>query len=130
MKKYFVLDTNIFLRFLIKDNKPQFEKAKAIFTGIEKGEISGRVSILVVNEIIWVLENFYGLKRAIYIPQLLSLFALKNIKVIEVKKSLIVRILQKMMEVRYDFTDLYLSEMAPKENILSFDKDFAKIGRA
>lgn len=127
MKKHFVLDTNIFLRFLIKDNKLQFEKAKKIFAGIEKGDISGQVSILVLNEIVWVLENFYELKRAIYIPQLLHLFALKNIKIIEVKKGLIIRILQRMMKVKYDFTDLYLSETAPKENIYSFDKDFAKI---
>lgn len=129
MKKHFVLDTNIFLRFLIKDNKLQFEKAKKIFTGIEKGEISGQVSILVLNEIIWVLENYYELKRSIYIPQLLSLFALKNMKIIEVKKSLITGILQKMMKVKYDFTDLYLSETTSKENIYSFDKDFDRIGK-
>lgn len=127
MKKEYVLDTNIFIRFLIKDNKPQFEKAKKIFTGIEEEKICGRVSILVLNETIWVLEHYYELKRSIYIPQLLSLFALRNIKIIEVKKSLIVRTLQKMIKVKYDFTDLYLSAISLKEKIFSFDRDLSKI---
>ena len=127
MKKELVLDTNIFIRFLIKDNQAQFIKAKKIFEDIEKKKVKGKVSILVLNEIIWVLEGFYELKRAVFIPRLLNLLALKNIKTVEIKKSVAIKILQRMEKERFDFTDFYLSAISPKENILSFDKDFTRI---
>lgn len=125
--KELILDTNVFIRFLIKDVPSQFEKAQKIFEKIEKQEAKGLVSILVINEIIWILENFYELRREIYLPQLLKLLALKNIKVIEVKKNLLVRILQQMQKQKFDFTDIYLSQIAGDKKIFTFDKDFKKL---
>lgn len=125
--KELILDTNVFIRFLIKDVPSQFEKAQKIFEKIEKQEAKGLVSILVVNEIVWILENFYDLKKEIYLPQLLKLLALKNIKVIEVKKNLLIRILQQMQKQKFDFTDIYLSQIAGDKKIFTFDKDFKKL---
>lgn len=121
------LDTNIFVRFLIKDIPHQFETAKLWFTKIENKEIKAFASILVINELIWILENYYQLKRAIFIPQIEKLLLLNNIKVVEVKKNLVFDILQIMKEKTIDFTDVYLSSITNIENIVSFDKDFAKI---
>jgi len=127
MKKELILDTNVFLRFLIDDVTLQFREAKEIFGKIEKGEIIGRVSILVINELIWILENYYELKRKVYIPRILKLLALKNLKVIEVKKSLIVGCLEKMEKTKFDFTDIYLSLVGTKKTVFSFDKDLEKL---
>ena len=127
--KEIIIDTNVFIRFLIKDVLSQFEKAQKVFEKIEKGEIKGLVSILVINEIVWILENFYELKREIYIPPLLKLLLLKHLKIIETKKSFIIKILQKMEKQKFDFTDFYLSQIAKDKKIFSFDKDFKKIKR-
>ena len=125
--KELILETNIFIRFFIKDVPSQFEKTREIFEKIEKREIKGFVSILVVNEIIWILENFYNLKREIYLPKLLKLLLLDNIKVIEVKKNLLIKVLQQMQKQKIDFTDIYLSQIAGDKKIFTFDKDFKKL---
>jgi len=127
--KEIIIDTNVFVRFLIKDVLFQFEKARKVFDKIEKGEIKGLVSILVVNEVVWILENFYELKRGIYIPKLLQLLLLKNLKIIEVKKSLIINTLQRMEKQKFDFTDLYLSQIADARKVFSFDKDLKKTSK-
>lgn len=125
--KELILDTNVFIRFLIKDVPFQFEKAQRVFKKIEEQKTKGLVSILVINEIIWILENFYELKREIYLSQLLKLLALKNIKLIEVKKSLLIKVLQEMEKHKFDFTDIYLFHIAKERKIFTFDKDFKKI---
>lgn len=122
-----LLDTNIFIRFFIKDIDDQFLKSFKIFEKIEKGELEGLISILVINEIIWILENYYELKREIYIPELLKLLALKKMKIVEVSKNLVIKILQLMQDRKIDFTDFYLSEISDTKQVLSFDKDFEKL---
>lgn len=122
-----LLDTNIFIRFFIKDIEDQFLKSFKIFEKIEKGELEGLVSILVINEIIWIMENYYELKREVYIPELLKLLALKKMKIVEVSKNLVIKILQLMQDRKIDFTDFYLSEISDTKQVLSFDKDFEKL---
>jgi predicted nucleic-acid-binding protein len=62
MKKYFV-DTNYFLRLLLKDNKKQFEIVYSFFQkGINK-EVELFTSVIVFFEIYWVLSSFYKKKK-------------------------------------------------------------------
>ncbi len=125
--KEFIIDTNVFIRYLIRDVPRQFEKAKKLFSDIENQKIKGFVSILVINEIIWILENYYELKRPSYIPKLIKLFALKNIKIAEIEKDIIFKIFETMQKGNVDFTDLYLFYTSDKDKIFSFDSDFKKI---
>lgn len=126
MKKV-ILDSNIFIRFLIKDIPVQFSTTQELFIKIESNKLVAYVSILVINEVIWILENYYELDRKIYLPQLIKILALKNIRIIETKKSLIFQILEEMQNTKIDFTDYYLSGMSDKREIISFDKDFKKM---
>jgi len=121
--KELVLDTNIFIRYLIEDIPFQYKESRKIFEAIENGTLKGLVSILVVNETIWILENYYEIKRSVYIPKLLQIFALKNLKIIEIAKEVLSLILKSMEASRLDFTDLYLLHTSKKEKIASFDKD-------
>lgn len=122
-----ILDTNIFVRFLIRDIEVQFKRSQAIFEEIERDELEGQLSILVTDELIWVLENYYEIDRKIFIPEILQLLALKNIKTIEVSKDLFIKILERMQTTKFDFTDLYLHQIAKDRKIISFDKDFEKL---
>jgi len=121
-----IIDTNILIRFFIRDNEAQYQKAYQLIKKVEKGEINGLVSLLVVNETILVLQHYYELKRDIFIPKLLQLFALKNIKIMEVEKAKIVAILATIEKSSLDFTDAYLLQVANKRKIASFNHDLLK----
>lgn len=125
--KEVVIDSNVFIRLVVKDSPTQLLKAQALIKDIEQGNLHGLLSILVVNEIIWILEKFYDLKRKNFIPELLKFLALKNIKSIEVEKTLIIKILKIMQNRKFDFTDIYLSQITDKEKLFSFDEDFDKL---
>ncbi len=129
MKKA-LLDSNIFLRHLVKDNPEQTKAATKIFEAVESGKIRGVVSLLVVNEVIWTLEKYYSVSRKIGIAELIKLLLLENIQIMEVKKEKLILILQHMQITKYDFTDLYLFHTAGSREIISFDKDFKKLKRS
>lgn len=122
-----VIDTNIFLRHLLQDIPDQSETATNIISDIENGKTTGLLSILVINELIWILEKYYSLKRSVYIPKIIKLLYLDHLKIMEVKKELIKRVLEKMLNKKFDFTDIYLKEAGKKNQILSFDKDLEKL---
>ncbi|NCO89235.1 hypothetical protein AUK04_03710 [Candidatus Roizmanbacteria bacterium CG2_30_33_16] len=121
-----IIDTNILIRFFIRDNEAQYQKSYRLIKKIEKGEIKGLISLLVVNETVWVLQHYYELKREIFIPKLLQLFALKNIKIMEVEKARVVVILTTIEKSSLDFTDAYLLQVANKRKIASFNHDLSK----
>lgn len=125
--KHIIIDTNVFARYFVRDNISQYEEAKKIFTKIEEEKYRGSVSLLVIDELIWVLESYYDLRRAIYIPQIMKVFSMKGIKIIETRKSVVMRILGEMKDSSIDFTDIYLAYIKEDKAILSFDRDFKKI---
>lgn len=53
------IDTNFFLRFLLADNKEQFEEVKSLFSQAAEGRVKLFTSIIVYFEIYWVLSSFY-----------------------------------------------------------------------
>ncbi|MBI2017687.1 PIN domain-containing protein [Candidatus Daviesbacteria bacterium] len=126
MKDVFV-DSNILIRFITRDVEEQYQKSRSFFESIEEREVNALVSILVVNEVVWILEKFYKIKRKIFLPQLIKLLILKNIKIIEVEKELMAKVLEKMIKRKQDFTDIYLSQIAKKDELFSFDQDFEKL---
>lgn len=122
-----IIDTNIFLRHLLQDIPDQSKIATSIISDVEDGKMIGLLSILVINELIWILEKYYEVKRSVYIPKLIKLLNLDHLKIMETKKDLMERVLEKMRKKKFDFTDIYLKESGKENQILSFDKDFEKI---
>lgn len=122
------LDSNVILRLFLGDVASQKQRADALFTKIEQGEVVGYLSILVVNEIMWILEHFYGSNRGRYVPKLIKLLGMRHIKVAEIEKNNLVELLEKFQTKAIDFTDIYLSFIAKdKGEIASFDKDLVRL---
>ena len=122
-----VLDSNILLRHFLQDIPHQSEKATEIINQIEKGETIGHLSVLVINEVIWILKRFYLIERKDYLPQLQKILHINNIRVIEIKKEILLTILERMKRREIDFTDVYLIEIAGGREVISFDTDLAKL---
>jgi predicted nucleic-acid-binding protein len=75
------VDTNVFLRFFVNDVATQYEKARALFEAAEAGKIKLETSELVIAEIVWVLESFYGFSRKEVTEVLSTLLFSRNLKI-------------------------------------------------
>lgn len=121
-----ILDTNTILRFLLADVPDQHKKSELIFSKIENNKTRGILSILVVNETIWALEKFYEKSKGLSLEALAKILSLKNIKVLEIDKKDLSKILQSCLELNIDFTDAYLLWIKDRNNyeLATFDKKF------
>lgn len=128
MKEYFV-DTNIFLRFLLADNKQQYLLAKKLFKKAEDGKISLWTTDIVILEIIWTLKSFYKIKPREIQHHINCLAALENLKI--TNGSLLLETLDLFANKNVDFADAYnfLLAQKAKKKIVSFDQDFDKLGK-
>lgn len=59
-----LLDTNIIIRFLTRDDKKKADKCKKLFQEVIAGRTQLFVSDLTIAEIIWVLEKNYKSDRS------------------------------------------------------------------
>ena len=57
------LDTNVLVRFLVRDDKQQAETIYRIFKHAESDKEVFFVPLLVVLETVWVLESVYKIPR-------------------------------------------------------------------
>ena len=58
-----LVDANVILRFLLKDDLSLYKKAAETFERAERGEDSLVVESLVVGEVVWVLRATYKISR-------------------------------------------------------------------
>ena len=125
-----ILDSNVILRFLIKDNSYHFIEAEKLIKKIAQKKIFGLISVLVINEMLWILKTYYHIEKNVYIPQILKLIALENIEIIEVSKDMLIKSLQQFQIKNLDFTDIYLFTIAEGKEIFSFDQDLRKLQKS
>jgi len=74
------LDTNVLVRYLVRDDEVQFEKARKL---IKREVAAGRgvfVSHLVVLETEWVLRSRYGLTKTLIIATLSGLLDATDVR--------------------------------------------------
>ncbi|MEW6714234.1 MAG: PIN domain-containing protein [Nitrospirota bacterium] len=75
------VDTNVFLRFFVRDSESFYQKAKDLFEKTEKGQVKLETSDLVIAEIVWVLESYYGFSRTEIKEVVETILETKNLKV-------------------------------------------------
>jgi predicted nucleic-acid-binding protein len=75
------VDTNVFLRFFVRDVEPFYIKASQLFEKAENGMAKLETSDLVIAEIVWVLESYYGFKKSEVREVINSILETKNLKV-------------------------------------------------
>lgn len=126
--KYF-LDTNIFLRFLINDDKKAHEACSTLFVLIEEKKLKVVTSSLVFAEIVWVLQSFYKFPKA-EVHTALKAFTALGMSYEEKTNIPVAVDLHASHSVK--FVDAMLASHPSLQNgkmtILSYDKDFDKLG--
>lgn len=129
MKAYFV-DTNYFLRLLLKDNNEQFDTVYKLFKdGIEDKAILFTSSVCIF-EIYWVLSSFYKKDKSICIEYLEKILELGFIKI--ENREIFQKALKLFSRTSIEFEDCYNVEFCKNSNFESlvfatFDRKITKI---
>ncbi len=123
------LDSNIFLRAILKDDEVKARNCLKLFEKVDRGEIKAATSMLVLNEILWVLEG-YKAERA-KIAERLKAVATSNVEILGAENGRIVlESIEYYKETGVDFIDA-LNACIARENkiqvIATYDNHFEKL---
>lgn len=120
------LDTNVLIRFLVKDDIRQADIVYRLFKQAEKEKAAFHVPLLVVLETIWVLESVYRASR----PDILdAIDALVLMPILDFEaQSAILSLISSARDTKTDLPDLLIGHAAKSsgcEHVLTFDKQAA-----
>lgn len=117
------LDTNVLIRFLVKDDERQSGIVYKIFKQAEFNKEILYVPLLVVLEIIWVLESVYKTSRHDILESINDLLLMPILE-FEAQPT-ILSFISSAQETSTDLSDLliaYAAKSAGCEGMLTFDK--------
>lgn len=110
-------DTNVILRFLLRDDSDLFKVVEPLFLRAEQGELVIFIHPLIVAELVWTLESFYGYPRRKISEVLMGLIEAQGVEVPE--KEIVFGALQDYEEKNVDFIDAYLTHYAAHQGHLT-----------
>lgn len=128
--EYAFLDTNVVLRYLLRDGEIKAQRCLELLEKAEKREINLRTTDLVIAELVWVLESpvTYNLPRDRIRDLLLPIILLPGLKL--PGKKLYRRIFELYIDQGIDFIDAYNAAHMGRRGltqIYSYDSDFNSI---
>lgn len=124
MKKKF-LDTNIFLRYLIKADPVKYETCKEIFKKAVEGKIILATSGLVIAELIWTLLSYYKVPKGNIIEKVSIIVSTESIYIPE--RNIIIDALVLYSSKSIDYIDAYnavFMKYHSIDEIYSYDSDY------
>ena len=126
--KYFI-DTNIFLRVLIKEDEKIFEECQQFLKAIRENKLKGVTSHLVLAEIAWTLSSYYQFSREDIAKALTGVVNLRGFKVIDGYQFLLALELYNSKNVKFiDAIIASINQLLTKKwAIVSYDQDFDKL---
>jgi predicted nucleic-acid-binding protein len=123
------LDTNILVRFLVRDDERQSKAVYRLFKRAESEKSVFFVPLLVILETIWILGAVYQIARADILDAINDILYLPILK-FEAQPAL-KRFLIEAQAKNADLADVLIccsAKLAGCETVLSFDKKSAKFG--
>ena len=126
MSKKILLDTNVIVRFLVRDNQEHFIKAVEVFQDIEELNTQAYLMDFILAEVVYVLKRIYKLDKKLISHTLQQLLMYPNLFLDN--KLVAYEALSIYSDKNIDFADAYLCAKRKLEGyeIVSFDKDLKK----
>lgn len=126
-KNFSLLDANILLRYLLWDDEAKAARCHALFRRLEQGEEAARVLDLTLAEVVWTLQERFGIHRRRIRDFLRPLLDFKGLKLAD--KPSMLRALDVFAEEGVDFPDAYLAQVARTLNVpvYSYDRDLTAL---
>lgn len=129
MDTYFV-DTNIFLRTLVPENKKSLIECKNFLNKIKNNQIEAVTSNIVLTEIVWTLLSYYKFPKKDVIIAIKSILNLSGLKIIDGYNAAQSLVFYENKSVK--FIDCLISSIPEIKNkewiVVSYDEDFDKLG--
>ncbi len=123
------LDTNVLIRFLVRDDERQAEIIYRVFKQAESDKEVLFVPLLVVLETVWVLESVYKISRQEILDSINELILMP---ILEFEAQLaIINFVSSARESKIDLSDLLIAHSARFsccECVLTFDKRASDFG--
>lgn len=116
-------DTNLILRFLVKDEVEQAGKVKQL---LDEGEILF-INTVVLSELYWVLIHVYEYSKNDFIVALDALLELRNIRFFN--NNVVSAALADYIHSKNEFSDCLIHQINKNDglNTLTFDKKAARL---
>jgi predicted nucleic acid-binding protein len=126
MKLVYLLDSNVVVRFLVKDHAEHFARAKELFARAEEGACELVLAPWIIAEVLYTLTSFYGADRRQSARALAALVASGGIRALD--SDIVLDALERFEEKNVDFADAMLAAQAVAMGIqpASFDADLDK----
>lgn len=125
MSKIF-LDSNIWLRFFLKDIEEQYIAINHLFSLIEEGRFRAYTSSLVFLEINFILSKTYKLPIAQVLVYFEAIQKVRNITILE--STNITKAINYYEKCQIKFPDCLIASQLPKGvTLCTYDTDFKKI---
>lgn len=121
------LDTNVLVRFLVKDDEVQYQTVLNFLIELENKNAQAYIPLLVVLEINWVLSFRYKIARIDIIEQLLEL--MENPVFYFENQSKLEQVLLLAKNNSFDLSDLLIAcrcQVANNLPVMTFDKKASK----
>lgn len=127
MAKKFI-DTNIFLRYLTKDDPVKYDKCRVVFKKAIEGKIALATSEMVIAELIWTLLSYYKVPKGDVIEKISIIVGTESLHIPD--KDIIADALVLYSRKNIDYIDAYnavLMKYHGLTEIYSYDGDFDAI---
>lgn len=124
MKRKFI-DTNIFLRYLTRDDPSLYEKCREIFKKGVEGKIDLATSGMVIAELIWTLLSYYKVSKVDIVEKLSVIVSTENLYIPD--KDIIMDAIVLYSRKNIDYIDAYnavFMRYHDFQDIYSYDGDF------
>jgi len=122
------LDTNIFLRYFLKENEAVFRRLEKLFSEIILGNIIGVANAMVIAEVVWVLSRSYKWNKEKICDNIELILITPNIRFKD--KAILVNAVNVYKEKNISFIDAYNYSFIRANGvteIYSFDRDFDEL---
>jgi len=123
------IDTNVLIRFLVKDDDQQAEIVYGLFKKTESSKEALFVPLAVVLETVWVLESVYNIPRQEILDSINELLLMPILEF--ESQSAITNFVSTARETKLDLSDILIAHSALSagcECMLTFDKRASGFG--
>lgn len=120
------LDSNIWLRFFLKDDQEQYEIVSTLYSLIEEGNFRPYTSTIVLLEINYILAKIYHQQINKIIRYITKIMEIRNITVLE--STNLLKAIEIYRKYRIKLADCLIADQIKRDMILiTFDQEFHKI---